>query len=152
MSASDGPTPSSQPEEEEVKVKVDTKAEVHKLFKQLKSGQSSVPVSGLVTFQPPPMAPKKKSEKGTSRRKPFFQITPSGRSGTTEIPGEEILARTCADLVVELNVADKLIQFCQDLPVLQKLSDKGENLSHLVEGSGEGNEDMECRITPLIKR
>ena len=138
-------TPTLQGEEEEVRSKVDAKAEVSKLFKQFKSDKQETPRKRI----PVPATPPKKTTGKHVWKKQLFKVPRSSQALTPELPGVlDSFVLVCRDVVDELGVGDQLIDFCSSLPIFKKLSN-GAQVVVSPPPQGEGSEEGE---TSLIAR
>ena len=136
--------------EEEVKsTKVDSKAEVSRLFKLLKT--EGKPQDVQPKPFPMPTTPPKKAEKRW--RKPLFAQPGPWLPTPPEAPSEDPLVTACQGVVEEMDVGTQLLQFCWNLPVFQKLSHSESVFAQQPAASKEGSEDAETAgITPQIKK
>ncbi len=135
-------------DEDEVKSKVDTKAEVNRLFKLLKTeGKQDVQSKSF----PVPSTPPKKAEK-RSWRKPLF-AQPGFGTPWLPTPTEDPLVTVCRGIVEEMDIGNQLLQFCWELPMIQKLSRSGSVFAQQPPATAkEGGDEGETGIAPLIKR
>ena len=140
-------------DEEEVKSKVDSRAEVNRLFQLLKTEakpQDSQPKPPFAV----PTTPPKKAEK-RAWRKPLFQPGFGGPwlSPPPEAPSEDPLVTVCRGVVDEMDIGNELLQFCWNLPVIQELSRAQTVFPPQPAMTKDANGDEgEAGIAPLIKR
>lgn len=134
-------TPTPLPADDDPKPKVDPKAEVSKLMKQLRSRKQDI----TKPF-PVPSTPPKKVEKKVWMKSLFAQSGP----WTPEVPGEDPLVAMCRDVMEEMEVGNRLLRFCCELPILLNLSRGGNAFASSGDGGSTGEGDP--GIAPLINR
>lgn len=141
-------TPTPLLADDDPKPKVDQKAEVSRLLKQLRSGKQDVlPKSSF----PAPSTPPKKVEK-KAWKKSLFSQSGFGNSWTPELPGEDPLVAVCREVIEEMDVGNRLLKFCCDLPVLLQLSRSGDVFAtSSADGTG-GADEGDAGTAALINR
>ena len=146
-------TPTPLADEDEIKSKVDSKAEVNKLLKQLKFGKPSRLTRPIPVPSTPP--PKKKNKRHVIRLPPFHQPGVGGSSQTWSpeaMNEEDSFILLCRDVMEELEVGGALLQFLWKLPVIQKLANGGDAFSQETTGGEGESEEVQSDIIFLIKK
>lgn len=135
-------TPTLLSADDDPKPKVDPRAEVSRLMKQLRSGKQDITPKPF----PVPSTPPKKVEKKAWRKSLFVKSGP----WTPEVPEEDPLVTVCRDVMEEMGVGNRLLKFCCELPILLNLSRGG---NAFASSSDVGStEEGDPGIAPLIKR
>ena len=166
-------TPTPLTDDEKVKSKVDSRAEVSRLFRQLKQGsqdaQTKPPaVTPAAVATPIVVAPAPKKAEKKPWKKPLFAPTRFRGLWTPEAPAEEAVVSMCRGVVEEMEVGAKLLQFCWKLDVFVKLfggagngflpqvaesaSSSSSKGSGVEEGQGGGAGDGETGVAAIIKK
>ena len=164
-------TPTPLTDDEKVKSKVDSRAEVSRLFRQLKQGSQDAQTKppavtpAAVTATPIVVAPAPKKAEKKPWKKPLFTPTRFRGLWTPEAPAEEAVVSMCRGVVEEMEVGGKLLQFCWKLDVFVKLfggagngflPQVAESASSSSKGSGveegQGGGAGETGVAAIIKK